>query len=102
MGRTPRPVYQDGIILNFFIKDEVIHYKTLAYGSNQKPFDVLTGIYENNADELIEKTKDTVLIDHNSLGFRHTYWCANPVKAVQLVHSELDNALQSFSTVSNN
>ena len=72
--RTPRPIYKDGIRLNFITIKGVIHYETFVYGSNLKPTLVLTGVYENNSDKLIDKTKEMTLIDHKSMGYSHTFW----------------------------
>ena len=89
---TPKTIYDNGIIIQFFVKKNIIHYKTLSFGKNdnltneqietatsgdvndRKPFQVLTGIYENNPDELIKKTRELAPVDAQRLGYAHTYF----------------------------
>lgn len=72
--RCPRPIYKDGVRVSFYVSDKIVHYETYVHGSDKKPFKVLSGIYENNADKLISQTKQLAPVDHSQMGYDDDFW----------------------------
>ena len=58
--RTPKPHYFKHGVVEFFVKNKQIHYKTVMWnpdGTNHFVLEV--GIFENNIDDIVKRGKQS-------------------------------------------
>jgi len=58
--RTPRPVYFDHGVVEFFVRNKIVNYRTVIWNKNgTSQFILETGLYNNNSDEIVKKAQQT-------------------------------------------
>jgi hypothetical protein len=58
--KTPRPVYFKNGVVEFYVRDKVVHYKTVLWSKDrlvQFVFD--QGKYDGDSDEIVKKASQT-------------------------------------------
>ncbi len=58
--RTPRPVYFDHGVVEFFVRNKVVHYRTIKWNEDGLlQFPLATGIYHGDSDQLVKEALQT-------------------------------------------
>ena len=98
--RTPKTVNEPtGIVIKFSVDGDITRYTSLVWeyqGTKQRK--VLEGIFNNNKDEILQKTREYVIENPKEFGYDHDFWASD--KELELYAPQLSS--QKISEVGKN